>query len=161
VNDEKNVLGGIRTVAWEGKEVEGFDGMVRANGFGPICRLPDPRPEDQAVFMDPRGTTRFFLTYLKTLNKRWNEVAQGWFDPSAVNHVAAHHPSILIHRKARKLWGFDERQMPFIEKHRNAPACTFGMEMKRIVPDLNEGETLMMIFFGAGAAGEARLLRVR
>lgn len=160
MQDERKVLGAVNTVPFEGEEVEGYDGLVRRNGNGFVAFLPDPEPE-QGAFMNPRGTTEFFLRFLKTLVGDFRAKAEeGNMDISSVDHIAIHHASRPIHGKVRKLLGVSEEQAPWSSTHCNAPACTWGMEMARVLPHLKVGDRFLQVFFGAGATGQIQLLEV-
>ena len=152
------------TIDFTGKEVEGYSGLLRRNGRGVVAHIPDPKP-DQAVYMNDLGTTRLFLTLLRSLADKfkvqYGERMGEPFDPSRVEHVMAHHPSFQIHNHLReKLLGFSQSVMPWCREHVNAPACTFGMEMARVLPNLQVGDRILQVFFGAGATGQILLTEI-
>ncbi|OGY16532.1 MAG: hypothetical protein A2785_02980 [Candidatus Chisholmbacteria bacterium RIFCSPHIGHO2_01_FULL_49_18] len=162
--DTRGALGGLMTIDFTGKEVEGYSGLLRRNGRGVVAHIPDPKP-DQAVYMNDLGTTRLFLTLLRSLADKfkvqYGERMGEPFDPSRVEHVMAHHPSFQIHNHLReKLLGFSQSVMPWCREHVNAPACTFGMEMARVLPNLQVGDRILQVFFGAGATGQILLTEI-
>ena len=162
--DVQKALGGLMTIDFTGQEMDGYGGLLRRNERGVVARIQDPKP-DQAVYMNDLGTTRLFLTMLRSLvskfKDQFGERMGEAFDPSQVNQVMAHHPSYQIHNHLReKLFGFSQRVMPWCREHVNAPACTFGMEMARVLPHLQEGDRLLQVFFGAGATGQILLTEI-
>lgn len=160
IKDEKQVLGAVNTVPFEGEEVEGYNGLVRRSEDGYVSYLPDPR-SDQGAHMDPFGTTKLMLGVLKVLADRFKKKADdSGIDLASVNHVLVHHPSAPLHGRVRELFGFQEDLMPWGEEHVNAPACTWGLEMARVLPELEVGDRMMQVFFGAGAIGQIQLLEV-
>jgi len=162
--DLQGALGGMMTIDFTGQEMEGYNGLLRRNQRGVVAHIPDPKP-DQTVYMNDLGTTRLFLTMLRSLVSKFKahyaERMGEAFDPSRVNQVMAHHPSYQIHNHLReKLFGFSQSVMPWCREHVNAPACTFGMEMARVLPHLQAGDRMLQVFFGAGATGQILLTEI-
>ena len=162
--DLQGALGGMMTIDFTGTEMEGYSGMLRRNQRGIVAHISDPKP-DQSVYMNDLGTTRLFLTLLRELVSKFKaqyaERMGEAFDPSRVNQVMAHHPSYQIHNHLReKLFGFSQRVMPWCREHVNAPACTFGMEMARVLSHLQVGDRMLQVFFGAGATGQILLTEI-
>jgi 3-oxoacyl-[acyl-carrier-protein] synthase III len=119
-------------------------------------------PSNQDIFyMDPNTTTRSFITFLDEMARLYKQKDNS-DQTQMAKRVLCHRPSRLLYEKKggkilKKEFGLSPQLLQWEHENvplaANSPVVTFGHEWARIYNQLEPGDTILLIFYGAGING--------
>jgi len=114
-----------------------------------LKKPPHPGPVD----MDPRASGAFITFAMKLADQVMAEYEQTGGVPADIKRVIIHHPSKTVFDgavKRLKRRGFTEDQIHWVIDEGNVPAATIPIAFGRQLDELNAGDRLLFLSFGAG-----------
>lgn len=158
--DTDGVISGINTIPPFGDKISE---LVHRSHFVNMNILPVPK-NAQTITMNPSETAKFFIRFINDMVQKFKNTPQAVDWLSRATHGFGHRPSMLLRSKYLRL--LEDAGMPkgiFLDwsgEYGNGPCIIWGHEMAKLLPQLQDGDVVVGVFFGAGATGQTNIYEI-